>query len=44
MICRLLTIIRDAIRGRRPAHHGETIAEDEYLTRLAKMSRTRGGR
>lgn len=28
----------------RHAHHGETIAEDEYLTRLARMSRTKGGR
>lgn len=28
----------------RPAHHGESIAEDEYLTRLARMSRTKGGR
>lgn len=31
-------------RTRRGAHHGESLAEDAYLTDLARRSRTRGAR
>jgi len=31
------------LRGARGAHHGESLAEDAYLTDLARRSRTRGG-
>ena len=36
----VLASLADALDDR-GAHHGETIAEDEYLTRLVRESRTR---
>lgn len=38
---RILASLADALDDR-GAHHGESIAEDEYLTRLARESRTGG--
>lgn len=37
-------VLDDEIEDERRAHHGESIAEDEYLTGLARRSRMRGGR